>query len=192
MPSLNVLASVARFPRLFLAVLALPALLVMTSCGTEDGFGKRYHVSGTVTYNSNPLENGTITFVPEDATKNVGATGTITDGSYTLSTGGNDDGAQAGKYKVTITSKEEYTSKAQADFKKESGKDNPKLPPHVVAKAQAAAKSLIPAGYGDPRTTTLTAEVKEQSNTLDFKLSDAEAPPDPPKGDAKGGGRRRR
>jgi len=37
----------------------------------------------------------------------------------------------------------------------------------------------IPAGYGDVRTTTLTAEVKEQSNSIDFKPSDAEAPPEP-------------
>ncbi len=48
-----------------------------------------------------------------------------------------------------------------------------------MIKAEAEAKSLIPAGYGDVRTTTLTAEVKEQSNTIDFKLSDADAPPEP-------------
>jgi len=192
MPSLNVMASVYRFPRRFGSMLALPALLVLASCGTEDGLGKRYPVSGTVTYNGKPLENGIISFVSEDMTKNYNASGSIKDGSYKLSTGGSDDGAQAGKYKVTITSKEDFTSKAQADFKKESGKDNPKLPPHTVAKAAAAAKSLIPAGYGDSRTTNLTAEVKAEPNTLDFKLSDAEAPPAPPSETGKGGGGRRR
>ena len=58
-------------------------------------------------------------------------------------------------------------------------------------KAGAEAKSLIPAGYGDVRTTTLTAEVMEQSNTIDFKLSDADAPPEP-KAPAKGRGRKGR
>jgi hypothetical protein len=37
-------------------------------------------------------------------------------------------------------------------------------------------KSSAPILYGDVRTTNLTAVVKEQSNTLDLKLSDAEAP----------------
>ncbi len=92
---------------------------------------------------------------------------------------------------MTITSKEDFVAKAQADFQKETGKDNPKLPPQFISKAEAAAKSLIPAGYGDPRTTNLTAEVKAESNTLDFKLSDAEAPQEP-KAAAKGGGRRGR
>ncbi len=46
-------------------------------------------------------------------------------------------------------------------------------------KPQQSAKSLIPAGYGDARTTTLTAEVKPGSNTIPFTLSDQEAPPEP-------------
>ena len=193
MPSLKLMAAINRLPRRWHAMLAVPALLVMASCGTDDGLGKRYPVSGTVTYNGKPLEKGEISFVTEDLTKNYGATGIITNGSYTLSTGGNDDGAQVGKYKVTIKSKEDFAAKAQADFQKESGKDNPKFPPTYTAKAEAEAKSLIPAGYGDLRTTTLTAEVKEQSsNTFDFKLSDAEAPPEPTKASAKGGGRRGR
>jgi major membrane immunogen (membrane-anchored lipoprotein) len=190
MPALKRMAASDRLPHRFYTMLAVPALLVMASCGTDDGLGKRYPVSGTVTYNGNPLEKGEINFVTEDLTKNYGATGLITNGSYTLSTGGNDDGAQAGKYKVTIKAKEDYLAKAQADFQKESGKDNPKLPPHYTAKAEAAAKSLIPAGYGDARTTTLTAEVKKQSNSIDFKLSDAEAPPEPTKTSTKGRARK--
>ena len=79
-----------------LAVLIIPALFVLASCGTEDGLGKRYPVSGTVKYNGNPLEKGEISFIPEDISKNFGATGIITDGSYTLSMGGDGDGAQVG------------------------------------------------------------------------------------------------
>ena len=172
-----------------LAVVTALAFLALASCGTDDGLGKRYPVSGTVKYNDSPLEKGEISFVPEDMSKNFGATGTITNGSYTLAMGGNSDGAQAGKYKVTISAKEDYSEKAQVDFKKVTGSQSPKLLPNFVAKAAATAKSLIPAGYGDPRTTTLTAEVKPQTNTLDFKLSDAEAPPEPKAG-AKGAGRR--
>jgi hypothetical protein len=168
---------------------ALPALLVLASCGSDDGFAKRYPVSGTVNYNGKPLESGEISFVTEDLAKNFGATGIVKDGSYSLSTAGDQDGAQPGKYKVTVKSKEEYFTKATEEFQKESGTGNQKIPPHFAAKAASQAKSLIPAGYGDIRTTTLSAEVKPESNTFNFELSDASAPPDPPKLPAGGSGR---
>jgi major membrane immunogen (membrane-anchored lipoprotein) len=174
-----------------LIVAAVSAVAVVTSCGrSDDGLGKRYAVSGNVTYNGNPLEKGSISFVPEDP-KGVGATGTIENGSYALSTGGNNDGAQAGKYKVTITAKEDAQAQAKADFAKENkGLDPGYVPGRYVAGAEARAKSLIPVGYGDPRTTNLKAEVEAKSNSFDFKLSDADAPPPPPKAaPAKGTGR---
>lgn len=186
MPSLNHRPVGTRRSRRRLAVLVVPALFVLASCGTEDGLGKRYPVSGTVKYNGNPLEKGEISFISEDMSKNFGATGTITDGSYTLSMGGNGDGAQVGKYKVTVIAKEDFMAKAEADFKKETGGTSPKLLPSFVGKAAASAKSLIPAGYGDARTTTFKAEVEAKSNTIDFTLSDADAPPEPPKSPAGG------
>jgi major membrane immunogen (membrane-anchored lipoprotein) len=195
MPSLNQVSFGARRSNRCLAALAVPALLVLASCGTgDDGLGKRYPVSGTVKYNGSPLEKGEISFVTEDMSKNFGATGTITNGSYTLSMGGEGDGAQTGKYKVTIIAKEDYMEKAQAEYQKVTGNQSPKLLPNFVGKAAAEAKSLVPAGYGDVRTTTLKAEVEAKSNTLNFDLSDADAPPEPPKTPVKGntsGGKRR-
>jgi hypothetical protein len=193
MPSLKTMVVLNRLPCRFLALLAGPALIILASCSSDDGLGKRYPVSGTVTYNGNPLEKGEISFVSEDLMNNIGASGAIKNGSYTLSTGGNDDGAQAGKYKVTITSKEDFYAKAKADFEKESGRPDPGfIPQQFLRKAEADSKSLIPAGYGDPRTTNLTAEVKAQSNNpIDFKLSDADAPPPPTQAPtSKGRGRR--
>jgi hypothetical protein len=177
--------------RPLLAMLAATALLVLASCSQDDGFGKRYPVSGTVTYNGSPLDKAEIVFVTEDLKQNYSASGTITNGSYTLSTGGNADGAQAGKYKVTIKAKEDYVGKAQAAFQKESGTDNPKIPPYIAAKAEKTAKSLIPPGYGDPRTTTLSAEVKPEPNKIDFELSDSSAPAPPSESAPAQGGRGR-
>jgi hypothetical protein len=167
----------------------------MASCGGEDAFGKRFYVSGTVTYNGAPLQKGRISFIPDDP-KGVGASGSIEDGSYTLSTGGEGDGAQAGKYKVTIYAREDASAKAKADFAKiTKGKETGSMPGRFLAQAEAQAeahaKSLIPTGYGDVRTTNLTAEVKEQSNTINFTLTDADAPPEP-KEPPKTGGRRGR
>ena len=41
-----------------------------------------------------------------------------------------------------------------------------------MAVAQRKAKSLIPAKYELPDTSGLTRQVKEQSNRLDFELTD--------------------
>jgi hypothetical protein len=177
MPTL--MFSLSALMRLSLRVLAVAGALVMTSCGTDDGLGTRFPVSGTVTYNGQPLEKGKISFIPVDP-KNIGASGTIDNGSYALSTGGENDGARAGKYKVTISSKEDSVAKAKADFAKETkGMDPGYLPGRYLAAAESKAKSLIPTGYGDVRTTTLTAEVQQKTNTINFTLSDAEAPPEP-------------
>ena len=171
-----------------LAVLAASSALLIASCGTDDGLGKRFPVSGTVTYNGTPLEKGTISFIPDDP-KGVGGNGTIENGSYTMSTGGDRDGVRAGKYKVVVVAKEDTYDKAKADFAKASGRTDPgMIPKQFLAKAAEGAKSLVPAGYGDVRTTTLTAEVGEKSNSIEFKLSDAEAPP-APKATEKGRGR---
>lgn len=182
MLSLNEFGS--RFPSLGRCVSALSALVtlvLLTSCSEDDGLGKRYPVSGTVTYNGTSLEKGTISFVSEDLGKNYGAGGAIKDGYYTLSTGGNDDGAQPGKYTVAITAKEDFYAKAKANFEKESGRPDPGfIPQQFLRKAESKAKSFIPSGYGDSRTTTLSAEVKPQSNMIDFELSDAKSPPEPP------------
>ena len=63
MPSLKLMVVLNRLSRRFQAILAVPVLLIIASCGTDDGLGKRYPVSGTVTYNGNPLEKGDISFV---------------------------------------------------------------------------------------------------------------------------------
>jgi hypothetical protein len=174
------------------------AILAIASCGgRDDGLGTRYPVAGKVSYNGNPLEKGAISFIPDEP-KSAGASGTIENGSYSLSTGGSNDGARVGKYKVTVTAKEDPTALARAAFEKaKAGKvktagteDLGFIPRQFMTKAEAEAKSLIPPGYGDVRTTNLTAEVKPQSNSINFDLSDADAPSEP-KDAAKGAARKR-
>jgi hypothetical protein len=189
--------SLSRFASHYLTAMAVFGVVVMTSCSNDDGLGKRFAVSGTVNYNGKPLEKGNISFIPEDSKGGVGATGAIENGSYTLSTGGDNDGARAGKYKVVVTAKEDVTAKAKADFEKarlarpDSGatENRAVIPRQFVNKAEAGAKSLIPTGYGNLNTTNLTAEVGEKSNTINFDLSDADAPP-APVASGKGAGRK--
>jgi hypothetical protein len=193
------MSSLSALARGYLIVLTVSGVFVMTSCGSnDDGLGERFPVSGSVTYNGNGLEKGSISFVPEDPA-GVGASGAIENGSYAMSISGNNDGARPGKYKVIITAKEDFRAKAKAEFdkarserKEVAGTESVTVVPRqFLIKAEAEAKSLIPAGYGDARTTTLTAEVKKEPNKINFTLSDADAPP-APKASANAGGRRGR
>jgi hypothetical protein len=143
-------------------------LLSITGCGSDDGLGKRYSVSGTVKYKGDPLAKGQINFLPQDG-KGRGASGPIDNGNYTLSTNGDRDGALPGKYSVTILAKELDLTKAEARSKK-LGTAIPL--PSDVAKANRTAKNLVPVKYSSPDTSKLTAEVKEQSNSIPFELAD--------------------
>ena len=106
--------SLGTIIRRLILVLACGALVLPGCAGEEEAFGKRFPVSGNVTYNGQPLEKGTISFVPDG--KGAGASGTVEKGVYKLSTGGEADGALPGKYKVTVMAKEDSEEKAKAEF----------------------------------------------------------------------------
>jgi hypothetical protein len=145
------------------AIVAGLSLLVIFGCG-GDGLGKRYSVSGKVTYKGTTVPSGTITFLPEDS-KAKAAVGTITDGKYTLTTLTPGDGAFPGKYQVTVVSKDVDTSSVSAA-------PNSLNRLKKVAAANLAAKSRVPAKYELPTTSGLVREVLPQSNTFDFDLAD--------------------
>jgi hypothetical protein len=145
------------------AIVAGLGLLVIFGCA-GDGLGKRYAVSGRVTYKGTPVASGTITFLPEDS-KAKAAVGTITDGHYTLTTLSPGDGAFSGKYQVTVVSKDVDTSAVSAA---PNSLDRLKK----VAAANLTAKSRVPAKYELPTTSELVREVLPQSNKFDFDLAD--------------------
>lgn len=160
-------------PRL-LVVLATSGLLTIVACGPSDGLEKRYSVSGTVTYKGEPLPKGDIGFVPDDPAARA-ASGTIENGSYTLSTLGDRDGALPGKYKVTIFSKDIDEAKATDLFKSKveaKGKGIATVPKEFRAKMAKATKSNIPTRYNSPETSGFTAEVPAHSASFIFELTD--------------------
>ncbi|RUL83321.1 hypothetical protein [Tautonia sociabilis] len=151
----------ARFPALVGGLL----LLVLAGCA-DDGIGKRYPVSGTITYNGEPVPHGNIFFVPDDPNTGRAATGTIENGRYRLSTAGKNDGALPGSYKIRIVAKEIDTSQVLANAGGGAGRQD-----DIIA-ANQSAKLLIPAKYELETTSGLTATVEEKSNTIDFALTD--------------------
>ena len=80
-------------------------MVVVLGCGgDESGLGRRYKVTGKVTYKGAAVPHGTVNFIPTKPPPPEGraATGEIKDGYYSLSTTGNDDGALPGDYNVAI------------------------------------------------------------------------------------------
>lgn len=132
------------------AVLAL-GLACLLTFGCTEGM-KTAPVKGKLTYKGKPVPNGTITFIPEG--NGPSATGEIqSDGSYELTTYKSGDGAVLGKHTVMIVAVQD-----QGDRLPE---DRSPLPPPIV-----------PAKYLSNQTSGLTAQVKDEENTIDFHLTD--------------------
>jgi hypothetical protein len=163
------------------AILCGAGLVAMWGCSSDE-LGKRYPVSGKVTYKGQPVAKGRISFSPAPENKTGRAAySEIEEGKYTLSTQGNNDGALPGSYRVAVTAREVDISKAQvsvAEAKPRSRAEMEKVMKHAydrqlyVAKATQAAKDLVPKKYATPESSDLKAEVKEQTNTIDFDLTD--------------------
>ena len=125
-------------------------LLGLAACGCGSGPSGRYAVSGTVSFKGQPLEYGTIEFVP--ATKEItsfqGAP--ITDGKFSIPA---DKGLMPGKYMVRVSSAEKTAQPSES----------------IPGVAPPPAKDRIPPEYNE--NTKLTAEVTEKGpNTFDFKI----------------------
>mgnify|MGYP000897623273 CR=1 FL=1 len=148
--------------------LASLALIGLLGCGDDSGLGTRYKVSGKVTFKGQPVQKGSITFVPDDPNGRE-ATGEIVNGNYTLTTVRDSDGALPGKYKVAISSKDVNLEEAQKNAAAGGGGA---LRQDDVAKAAAAAKDLVPAKYSLTDTSGLTYEVKSGGNTANFDLAE--------------------
>jgi hypothetical protein len=129
-------------------VLRTAGLLVMTlaiaSCGDKL---KMADVNGTVTVDNKPVENGAITFFPEDG---VGPTagGRIEEGEYAVK-------VPPGKMKVTISASKQVGMK-----KLYAGPNAPERPVY---------KELLPAKYNDK--TELRYEVQPGNQEKNFTLS---------------------
>jgi hypothetical protein len=152
--------------------LSVSAMVVVLGCsGDDSGLGRRYKVTGKVTYKGEPVAHGTVNFLPSKPPPPEGraATGDLKDGYYSLVTTGNDDGALPGEYKVAIVALDVDLAAAAAP-KEQGGMIHQGDPAHQ--KAQKNAKKLIPTKYTSGETSGLTATVGTSSNKFDFELTD--------------------
>lgn len=128
-----------RRPLIFLPLLAA---LVAAGCGeTHD---PTYPVTGKVTLNGQPLTTGTVTFTPENGPSATGEIGA--DGTYSLITPPEREGAMPGTYQVSVSA--------------------------VEVDAEGLARSLLPSKYSAGQTSGLTATVQaDKENTVNLDLT---------------------
>ncbi|QDU40967.1 hypothetical protein Mal4_53300 [Maioricimonas rarisocia] len=141
------------------------ATLLLAGCGGSDSGAPRLHpVSGTVTYNGEPLANAQVTMIADNGgTVAVGQTdGT---GAFTVTTKG-EPGAVTGQHKVAVVAMEDGGSGAAP----EEGSEDYAL---MMAGETPQPKSRIPEKYSDVTKSGLTASVEAgEENTLTLELAD--------------------
>jgi len=110
----------------------------------------RYAVSGTVTFNGEPIEGGAIAFVAQSGEmRNCGAA--IVGGKYSLT---RENGPNAGDYTVQIR------------WQRPLGKKVKNLD---TGKEEELSVEVIPKEYND--SSNKTVKVEPKSNTFDFPIT---------------------
>jgi len=148
-------------------VILIASAALLPGCGGDPSKPKLGRVSGNVTYNGKPVPKGLVTFVPSSGPgtqTGQAATGEIgPDGSYTLSTFANGDGAVLGEHVVLVQAREE----------------DPRIEGHGMPIPDAKGrlnikppKYLVPQKYATAETSPLRFTVKEGSNSFNIEVQD--------------------
>ena len=178
-------------------LLTVCASMFCCGCGPDNGLTMG-RVSGTVTYNGQPVEFGDILFEPDSAKGNNGvpSMGSIgKDGTFVMSTQESGDGVIAGYHKVGIraldpTGVGQEGETSQADLATASGKE-------MLAnrqrqrKAQTAAiknrakndapsvsfngkvyRFLTPEKLANPQTSGIRVQISRGSNRVNFAVAE--------------------
>ena len=129
---------------------ALLCIVTFLASGcSRDKYPKRYTVTGTVSFpDGDPVQTGVVEFIPLDG--NLTANGNIQrDGTYSLSTIANNDGAVPGNYKVVV--KQFIFYDKIPEEKHDHGGD-------------------VSTKFADEKSTPLTFTVEAKKNTADFEV----------------------
>ena len=142
--------------------LCLVAVLLCLGCGQRNPLGT-VPVIGKATYNGQPVEGATVSFIPDDDGRPATAI-TLSDGTYNLTTL-NWPGAVPGKYTVVVRKTDIALASTQPVTMEEALKLNNRPPP--------PPKELLPAKYADAARSPLKVEVKQgPKNAIDLPLAD--------------------
>jgi hypothetical protein len=144
MPKSRVFPTLASASAMFLPAVCLAIAIVAAGCGNHRNLA---FVSGKVTYHGKPLQFGSVMFQPESGQP---ATAAIQpDGTFTMATRGEGDGASVGKNRVRVSC-----------FESQSPSYKPANGPGELS----LGKSLIPQKYSSYETSGITVEVRSGTN----------------------------
>ena len=161
--------------------MALSALLVLGLVGCSDPDSRYSRVEGTVTYNGQPVDGATVRFQSVDPEGESASGATDAEGRFTLTSTGAKDGGRGvlpGEYTVLVIKYEqappdpdqEAYNRGDIDYNELQARLNRRPP---VTSSGVVARSLVPAKYGTPRTSDLTATVQPGKNDpFNFELVD--------------------
>lgn len=154
------------------ATLGLGVLLSMSGCGGSDL--ELIPVTGTVTYQGQPVAGATVVFQPESGPPSTATTDD--EGRFEMNTRGR-PGVALGNAIVVITALEPMDIEvAEGSGDADIAADDPAaaesaMTPEVM-EAMANRKSRIPEKYGHPRTSGLRVEITPDGEThFDFDLT---------------------
>ena len=142
-----------------LTTLSLCVLLLATVFGCSDPYPGRSNVTGTITVNGEPIEQGSIAFNAINPPAGVDITGaqvTISNGKYSVIDG---SGLLVGDYRVAI--------RAQQAFHKGTGKMIPNTEP--LEGVPHEVRDLVPAKYNTNSEIIFKIE-KRGAKTFDFDV----------------------
>ena len=132
--------------------LAVVGMLLLVTCvGCSGGGPVAYPVSGTVTYQDQPVAGAQVMFTSDAGRAAEGTTDAS--GKFTLTTFKPGDGALAGSHRVTIVKMETTPS---------TDPNNP----------YGTAKSVLPPRYANPGQSPLQETVGTEKNEFNFVLTD--------------------
>jgi hypothetical protein len=148
-----------------LAIVVTLVAVGLAGCGGST-MPKIYPATGTVTWKGAPLADATVSFVPSVGAPSDGKTDA--QGKFTIMTNGK-PGARAGTCKVTVS---KFAGAAPSMPAAPKPEDMMKM--YEKKKKGEVEKGEIPAKYGRPDTSGLTAEVTTDGakNVFPFDLKD--------------------
>ncbi len=117
--------------------------------------GAESTVSGVVTLDGTPVEQGDVTFYPAQTGKGQAASGDITNGGKYTIQAAQTGGLPAGEYLVRVVSRGDST-------------------PHAQGGPPTPGKFLLPVRYSDAATSGLRFDVQPGSNEINLELKSIE------------------
>ena len=146
------------------ALLAALFTSVVGCSGKKDEGPARVKATGSVTYKGQPVEGASVVLAPEPPGQHPATAVTDSSGQFALGTNEAGDGAVPGKYKVGVSKNQVSSSAAPAMGENDYSPEGIKT----------TTKSLLPAKYGNPNKSGLTAEIRDgEDNVLPaFELKD--------------------